>query len=306
MRPRHFEIFHAVATAGSVTQAARQLRLSQPAVSKYLNELEQELGYPLRHRDGNRLVLSAEGHALYLQIARALTGFEQVRQLALDLRTMRRGHLAIACIPMLSTHPQPSILARFLAKHPELSVNVATLDSSTLIQQLSAGRFDVGISLHVPNHPEVSSRPLATYRLVCAVPSSHALASRGQAVSVADLEGEAVVTLGSVDVVQSEINRVLNEAGVRPARRIDVLTSAVALAMGRAGIGLALVDHQTAALHRGDDICFLPFLPTVAYASAIVLAQHQRSSRLSQAFAEEIVAYFEEQKRDLSPVNLKR
>jgi DNA-binding transcriptional LysR family regulator len=282
LKPRHFEIFHAVAATGSVTEAARRLAVSQPAVSKYLRELEHGIGLPLRYRDGNLWHLTPEGRLLYDQVAREMAGFSRTLRLALELKGARKGYLALGCMPLLSARVLPDLLARFLAGRPHVSVSVLNQHSSAVLDQVALGRLDLGLGLDAPNHQEVASAPLAALEVLCVVPAGHALARRA-AIDLADLDGADVVTLGIADPVQGEIDRLFAARGVRPRRRIEATMAQSAVELARRGLGVGIVDSHAARLFAGRGMRAVPLATPVSYRVALLT---RRGAVLSQAAAE--------------------
>src|SRR5690554_3829321 len=93
---RHLEIFRAVVKSGTVTGAGLALHISQPAVTKALRLLEQELDLTLFHRLGGRLVCTPEANALLPEIDRLFGNLDSVKQVATEIRHGVRGRLTIA------------------------------------------------------------------------------------------------------------------------------------------------------------------------------------------------------------------
>ena len=102
MNLRQIEVFRAVMEAGTVTGAATRLHVSQPAVSKQLRALEEDLGFAVFDRAHGRLIATAEAHALYDQAERVFTGVDQLQRFGRDLNEAKHGHLVVAALPLLS------------------------------------------------------------------------------------------------------------------------------------------------------------------------------------------------------------
>ncbi len=295
MRQRHFEIFHAVAATGSVVEAARRLNVSQPAVSKYLAELQDELGFELRTRRNGHYALTDEGRVLFEEIGKSLIAFEKVRQAALDIKTMRSGHLEVACLPMFANDPLPAILASFYRDHPQTGLTVTTLYSAGVIDRVITGKADVGIGLHAPAHPEITSTPIASFDLVAVFDRDDPF-HRCDIIRPADLTGRDIVTVGTDDIVQSEIDAVLEEHGVRPSRRLKVLASDVVVNSVRAGLGVGLVDFFTAnriLKSGGMNRRFLlrAFRPKISYIVSVITREASSPSSLAEAFVNTVISH---------------
>jgi DNA-binding transcriptional LysR family regulator len=290
LKPRHFEIFHAVAAAGSVTEAARRLAVSQPAVSKYLRELEADVGLKLRDRDGNLWHLTPEGQLLHEQVARDLAGFARTLRFARELKGTRKGFLALGCMPLLSARLLPELLAAFLAERPHVSVSVVNQHSASVLDQVALGRLDLGLGLDAPSHQQVASRPLAALEVLCVVPRGHKLAGRST-VDLAALDGADVVTLGTADPVQGEIDRLFAARGVRPRRRIEATMAQAAVEFARRGLGVGIVDSHAARMFAGRGMRAVPLATPVSYRIALLTRRGAVPSQAAAEFAAMVEAW---------------
>lgn len=110
---RHIEIFHAIMTAGNLTEAARMLNTSQPTVSRELARFEQVLGLKLFERSRGRLHPTVQGLRLFEEVQRSRYGLDRIVSAAESLREFRRGELSIVCLPVFSQSFCPRCCNRF-------------------------------------------------------------------------------------------------------------------------------------------------------------------------------------------------
>lgn len=99
---RHIEIFHAVMTAGNLTEAAQMLHTSQPTVSRELARFEKVLGLKLFERTRGRLHPTVQGLRLFEEVQRSWYGLDRIVSAAESLREFRQGELSIVCLPVFS------------------------------------------------------------------------------------------------------------------------------------------------------------------------------------------------------------
>jgi len=148
MNFRHVEVFFAVMTCGTVTEAARQLGVSQPSVTTTIQQAEAGLGIRLFQRESGRLVPTAEARILFEEAERAHDALAAFRALARSLRTGQGGHVRIAAVPSISLELLPEAIARFQQLHSGFNYSVSTLNTEEILQQLDSrvGTFNLGFS----------------------------------------------------------------------------------------------------------------------------------------------------------------
>jgi DNA-binding transcriptional LysR family regulator len=142
---RHLRYFLAVADSGSVAAAARQLHIVQPALSRQIRDLEEELGALLFSRSVKGVELTPAGVQFALDARRLLIDMESARQRALQVAQGQTGSLRIGVSPNYSWHP--AILARLYAfrhAYPDIELRIEPMLSTQQLQAMSEGRLDGG------------------------------------------------------------------------------------------------------------------------------------------------------------------
>src|SRR5450755_4421908 len=121
----HLRLFASVVEQGGFTKAAVRLNLSQPAISKSLNELEKQLDVVLLERGGRSIRLTDAGRTLFAR-ASELFGVERTAELELrELRGLKRGVLRIGASTTIATYMLPPILGRFHARYPRVRIQAS-------------------------------------------------------------------------------------------------------------------------------------------------------------------------------------
>jgi len=146
IQSRQIEAFRAVMLTGAMTAAAETIHVTQPAVSRLIRDLEAELGLALFQRRGNRVVPTAEAHALLVEVERSFVGLGQIRAFAGDIRSGRGGTLRIAVLPAMAAGFAPRFIADFCRGRPNLKVSIYGLPSATIRDRVTTGELDLGIS----------------------------------------------------------------------------------------------------------------------------------------------------------------
>lgn len=191
---RHIEIFHAVMTAGNLTEAARLLHTSQPTVSRELARFEKVLGLTLFERTRGRLHPTVQGLRLFEEVQRSWYGLDRIVSAAESLREFRQGELSIVCLPVFSQSLLPTLIQPFLARYPDVSLNIVPQESPLLEEWLSAQRHDLGLTetLHTPAGTERTE--LFSLDEVCVLPPGHPLAEKS-VLTPQNFQGENYISL---------------------------------------------------------------------------------------------------------------
>lgn len=175
MNINHLAIFHAVAEEGSVTRAAERLRISQPAVSKQLRELEKSLGVALFHRLSKGVKLT-EGGELLAGYSRQLFALEAEAERALEeLRGLERGRLCIGASTTIGTYFLPPILARFRVMHPRIEVQLLISNTREVQHQFLNNELDVALTEGSVPLPDLQADVFAHDEIVLIAPPRCAL-----------------------------------------------------------------------------------------------------------------------------------
>jgi DNA-binding transcriptional LysR family regulator len=184
------QVFHAVATTGSFSRAAREvLHISQPAVSNHVHALEEELGVLLLARVGKRVILTEAG-TIVQRYAEQVLGLAHETQRALrELQGLQRGTLRLGASSTPGIYLLPPVLAVFVQRYPGITLELEIANSQRVIDGVLARQWDLGM-IGIPlAHPQLHVEPYWRDTLVLIVAPQHRLATR-PTVTLADLVGE--------------------------------------------------------------------------------------------------------------------
>jgi DNA-binding transcriptional LysR family regulator len=242
----HVRIFAAIVEHGGFTRAAQVLRLSQPAVSKSLNELERQLHVILLDRSGKSVALTEAGRTLYAR-AGELFGVERAAERELrELRGLKRGVLRVAASTTIATYLLPAYLGRFHTRHPNVRIRTTSANTRAVLRALLEFRVDVAMVEGPIEHSRVQVVPWREDELVVIAAPDHPAVS-AEPIDVARLTDQQFLVRepGSGTRVVSE--QALASHGIRLTRTIRVGgTEAIKQAVA-AGLGLGIVSRAAAA-----------------------------------------------------------
>ena len=279
---RHIEIFHAIMTAGNLTEAARLLHTSQPTVSRELARFEQVLGLKLFERSRGRLHPTVQGLRLFEEVQRSWYGLDRIVSAAESLREFRQGELSIVCLPVFSQSFLPPLLQPFLTRYPQVNIQIVPQESPLLEEWLSAQRHDLGITetLHTPAGTE--RMPLLTLNEVCVLPQDHPLAEKA-VLTPADFQGENYISLSRTDSYRQLLDTLFNEQQVKRRMVVETHSAASICAMVRAGVGISVVNPLTALDYANSGVAIRRFSIDVPFTVSLVRPIHRPPSALVEA-----------------------
>ncbi len=200
MKPFDFslrQLQYAVAVADSLSfrKAAQRCRVSQPALSAQLAQLERALGANLFERDRRRVLVTPGGHAIVERARVVLREAEDLAEIARSTGDPLAGTLRIGILPTISPYLLPRIAPALRADFPRLTVKWAEDKTAALVRELAAGSLEAAVLALEAELGEVDHAVIARDPFVLAAPASHPLGrARGRA-KPADLRDESVLLL---------------------------------------------------------------------------------------------------------------
>lgn len=287
MNLRQVEVFRAVMTNGTTARAAEVLRITQPAVSKAVAEMERAIGFALFHRIKGRLHPTAEGQLLFREVEQTFTGLAHLRGAAARIRDYGSGELRVACLSALSTNVVPRAIKAFLTRNPKVAITFQTRMSSVVRDLVASGQFDVGLAADEIDKTGLDVRAFVQDRVALAVPDGHRLLAK-EVVRPADLADEAFIALAPEDTARREAELALAEAGVSIRTIIETPYSTTICAMVAAGLGIGFVDPRTAEPYLGRGVSLRRYEPAIHFRTLLILPPNRPPSALLQEFIRDL------------------
>jgi DNA-binding transcriptional LysR family regulator len=242
----HLETFAEAAERGSFTAAARQLGLTQAAVSQRVQKLEALLKTPLFHREAGRVALTDAGRRLHRYARRILDLTAEAQAAVTGQPTDARGELLLAASSVPGQHVLPPLLAEFRRRHPAVQVRVSVSDTDDVLRRVEHGQAHLGIVGGQGDGPHLEFRRLACDQLVLVVPDGHPWWRRRRA-TVAELLAQPLVQRERGSGSRRCLERSLERLGVAASRLNVVLELGSSEAIKEAvlsGVGVAVLSRR--------------------------------------------------------------
>lgn len=246
---RHLRYFAAVAEELHFGRAAQKLHIAQPALSRQIQRLEEEIGTRLLERTQRSVALTAAGKAYLARANRILDEVAQAGGEALRVANGEAGALKVSFIHSSTYNLTPAALDLFTTRHPRIHLE---LQESTVFQQVEAldrGEVDIGLLRPPLESKELEWETILTEDFVLAVPQTHRLAKR-RSVPAAALHDEPFILFNRQQspLFYERITGFCEKAGFSPRIAQRAIQIHTVLGLVGAGLGIAIVPNAALKL----------------------------------------------------------
>ncbi len=283
-RIRQLEALMAVASNGSVTGAATDLGVSQPAVSRLLSDLEKSLGFQLFDRREGRLIPTQEVRYLQPSVERVLELMKQISDVSHDITHRKAGHIRVACLPGFATSHLPDVVAQFLKDRPGVTMTIEPDRPERILEWMIGEQYDFGITDGFLGHPAVESRNVDV-RTVCVFPEGHHLQTLSE-VTPWNLTGEKIIHTRRDSDFFARLSRVFQNAKVELISHIEVRQFTAACELAVKGVGVSVVSELDAIQFADQGLCHRPFRPALPHTLSLVRPVLKQPSLITLEFIE--------------------
>ena len=247
MNRNHLALFHAVAQAGSISRGAARARVSQPAVSKQVAELEDALGIRLLERLPRGCRLTEAGRILedYAQRWNALEN-DAARAIE-EYRGLKRGRLAIGASQTIGGYLLPGMIAEFHRRFPEIELQLEIGNTEHVQRLLLAGAVELGLTEGTLESEELESTVFFKDELVAIAPVGHPLLKK-KPVTVRDLCREPFILREEGSGTRAVMERTLRRQGLKIKPLLSLVSPEAIKNLVVAGMGLSIVSRLMVTL----------------------------------------------------------
>jgi LysR family nitrogen assimilation transcriptional regulator len=289
---RRLLLFYHVARAGSLSKAEASLFIPQPAISRHLSRLEDDLGVKLLERNGRGVALTSFGEILFRQAETILQDMATTLE-ELDLAKHRpAGRVSISASSVVMSMFMPDIVRRFIDRFPEVELTAIQAISGEVYNQLVSGRVDVAIVMQVPTKHRFGLQKLLDEPMVVVLSKTHKLATQ-TSVKRTDLAAMELALPTSPNGMRGIIDNYLAAGNVeiRPHLQMDsVPLTAEILKDGR----FATLMPATTVEHEFRDFVALPLVPPLNRTLYAARRQEEGRSPYVDALMDVVVEVFGE------------
>jgi len=270
---RHLEVFDAIIAAGSISRAATQLNLSQPAVSIALANFEELIGFKLFQRDRGFCAPTREALLLQDEMAQGLLALSRVSQRVSEIRAGSVGSVRIATNGAMAIHFLPPLIAAYQRDHSDVNIDILVRSSRQVADWVSSRQIDIGL-IDTPVPVAGLNAALFNLECVCVMHEDDPLAVK-RLISPTDLAGRSIVAITGQHMVDRQLDALLTAAGVTVERHISSYFFAIARNIIAVGNEIAIIDPTNGKANLNDGVTWRPFAPRVNHEMAIITPSDQ-------------------------------
>jgi len=243
---RQLRIFEAVARHSSISRAAGELHLTQPAVSMQMKQLEEQIGMPLIEQIGKRLFLTDAGVELRLHAQRFALQSQELKAAMDQFRDLQRGFLRLAVVST-ANYFLPPLIATLSERYPSMHISLQVANREDVLGALADNRTDLAITGQPPDSADLSALSFKDNPLVVIAAPTHACAKLA-AIPLKRMAQETFVVREPGSGTRAVIERHFAEMGVDYSPGCEFNTNEAIKQAVQAGLGLAVVSRQTIEL----------------------------------------------------------
>ncbi|MGM9950513.1 MAG: LysR family transcriptional regulator [Lysinibacillus sp.] len=243
MEIQQLQYFKKVAHLQHMTRAAEKLSISQPALSKSIANIEQELGVPLFDRQGRSIFLNRYGILFLESVDIILAEYEKIMQEFEDITTPGHGEVAFGFIHTLGMEVVPELMATVPKKYPHMGFSLTQATSLNLLKRLEEGAIDLCLSQEIESKIiDIEWIELWSEELFVIVPSEHPLALKDM-IELHEIKDESFISIKRGNSLRQIVDQLLKEAGVTAHTTFSGEEMHTVAGFVGAGLGVSLIPH---------------------------------------------------------------
>lgn len=299
---RQLTTFREVMRSGSISQAARSVGRTQPAVSTMVQTLEDQLGFALFLRSHGKLTPTPEAYFFLEECEDILGRVERTERTLERISSLQSGKLKIACHPAASSVFLPRLLTRFLKGRDNLDVSLIMRSSDVIEDLIASQQYDLGFSERPQSRASIRQTDY-DLECVCVLPGEDPLA-KADVLTPKDLDGRPMAVLFDEHGTAVQTEAAFRAAGCHFNKRIELRTFLPGLQFVAAGVCLMVCDMITAYSNLSQvsetaRLSIRRFRPRISNSVSILTPGYATQSMAAQAFIADLQSAVERMQTEI-------
>jgi len=289
---RQLQCFREVMRTGSISEAARTLQRTQPAISNMISTLEDELGIKLFERRRSRLIRKPEAYYFLEETEQILERLSKTLRTMKEIAGLEQGRLRIACMPAAGHHLIPQLVADFVRDKPKVDVSMMMQTSSIIEEWVASQQYDIGIAETPPPNRALSMRTF-DLKCVCALRHDDPLAQL-EFLTAMDISGRPLATLHEDHPNYQLTRQAFKKQGAKLKQRFELRSFLPALKLVEEGLCYCICDPMTAngyieSSGNRSQLVFKRFEPEIILSISVLTPAHRPASVLATSFTNQLL-----------------
>lgn len=306
---RQLATFREVMRSNSISQAARAVGRTQPAVSTMIANLEDELGFALFVREHGKLTPTPEARYFFEESEAILERIDRTERTVQRIRNLEEGKLRIACHPAASSVFLPRLLTDFLTDKDHLEVALIMRSSDVIEDLIASQQYDIGFA-ETPSPRASINQVDFELECVCVVPAGDPLA-KVPFVTPHDLDGKPLAVLFEEHTTAIQTEKAFQSEGCEFDKRFELRTFFPGLQFVAAGACYMICDMITAYSHMlqehaSNKMVIRRFRPWISNSVSVLTPGYSTPALAPQAFRKLLVEAIEAMKKDVEKELIQR
>ena len=295
MNFRQLKAFDTVMRLGSITGAAKEMRVSQPSVTRLVHELESGLGFTLFVRRGRGIAATLEARRFHQAVESAFLNIERLDDLAAAIRDTAVGKVSVGVIPTFTMSLLPDVLGQLRSHRDDTHTTVYIRNTPAIVDSVKLHQFDLGIVSRSPPYEGVHSLYQTEVNYVALIPEGHALAGSQAVLDLEDVAGiEEFITFGNVYPLEMQGMDETLAARFQKNARYSVANMLAAAMLVRAAGLPALVDPFSARMSASaGGVVVRPIQQRLTYHIGIITRGLEVMTRETRQLADAMIEALE-------------
>jgi Transcriptional regulator len=293
MDVQQLRYFIEVAKQKSFTKATDNLHLSQPALSKMIRNLEDELSVKLFDRNHKRIELTDCGENLLESAQKALLHFDSIVESLQDTMNLKKGHIIVGIPPVIGTTYFASIIASFKKSYPGVDLSIYEEGAKTVATQVMEGNVDVGVIISPVDSEELTAIPVMKDENVVVVNKKNPLADKKHA-GFRDLKNESFCIFNEHFLLYGQIVSKCRKAGFEPDITFKSSQWDFIMEMLSLNQGISILPKPIATKLEYPNIKIIPLHPAFPWEITLIVRKGKYVSYAMREFINHVKNSFDE------------
>lgn len=285
--------------AGTMVLAAQMLRISQPAVSRLIAELERQLGYDVFIRARGRLQPTEEGRALFAEVERAFVGLNHIENAGKAIGQRVSGTIRVVAMHALGMREGVDAIARYCQSYEDVDVIFDIGPRQMVLERVSAMQADIGIATLPVEEASIHFEDVLQEDWMCLLRADHALAEKPR-IHAKDLSDEPFISFSSDSFDRIQVDNVFKELNIPRRLRVETRTGETACNLVAQGAGVSVLPRAYTPTVLPATLVMRPFAPSIPLRVGIVTPAHIPLTRRTRLFRDILIQEFDKTRAQLS------